>query len=500
MYAPLQPIVQRTQAPSPSSAAAVPAQTPSPAGHDLAGVRVSAEGERAPRGGLLARAFAGGLCDGEVRAERVPRVDLGAAQLRRVMAAARDASDPAARPIPEALRDGSARVAGDHLRIPALPVRDGAPADDLVRAMRGTEARDAAVSIRGSRYSVRLRTNPWHHAVTGELLDPQPEEDGDEHGEVRNFEEHDAVWHAPGRRMQRNRRAPQVFDFEQVNQRDRELRDQVRGQQEDRRRERDAEQQRRRDLADQGIQPDPDASWGAEQAITRAHRASRPDPRRWSQSVSSMHLPLMPNGSWGTPIVSQQRPMNITREHVESFAEEQGLEEPSFLSQPQRHQHAEPTGQMDFLQQMAQAYAEDREDEAPLLALEMSSRGRCDDCEENPEEMGLQGLIVNDPLRRLHAQTPNWVTPKGFPTGFVDEDEEIEPIGLEDEPRLGSPRIPGATKTIKRDRERPPNTRKKKKARSRKPVIKSEHPFDKSGDGPPPPPGSGGMGSAILSF
>jgi hypothetical protein len=495
VYAPHQPIVQRIPAPSPVAATAAPTHAAAPAGHDLAGMRVSPDGEGAPRSGLLARAFAGGLRDGEVRAERVPRVDLGAAQLRRVLAAARGAADPAARPVPDALRNGSARVAGDHLRVPALPVRDGASTDALVEAMRGVEARDAAVSIRGSRYTVRLRTNPWHHAVTGELLDPQPNVNGTpEHGERRTFGEHEAVWHEPGLRPPRSRRAPQTFDFEQVNERDRALRDQSRQQQEDRRREREEEQQRRRELADQGIAQDPDASWGVEQALTRAHRASRPDPKRWSQSVSSMHLPLMPDGTFGTPIVSQQRPMNITREHVEKYAEDQGLEEPSFLSQPQRHQHAEPTGQMDFLQQLALAYGEDREDEAPLLALEMSSRGRCDDCEENPEEMGLQGLIVNDPQRRLHARTPHWVTPKGFPTGFVDDDE-IEPI----RPKKGG--IPGATKTIKRDRvTRTSDKRKKKKPRNRKPVFKSEHPFDKGGGPPPPPPGSGGIGGEILSY
>jgi len=141
---------------------------------------------------------------------------------------------------------------------------------------------------------------------------------------------------------------------------------------------------------------------------------------------------------------------------------------------------------MQFLFDMASAI--ERGESPPLLALETSSRGRCDRCESNPESLGLQGLIVNDPSRRLHEDTPHWELPEGFPSGFVDEDWTAE----DDEAmaRMFPEEESGSESSGKE--------KKKRKRKRQRVAIKSEHPFNKGGGGPQPPPGSGGLGGMLL--
>jgi|GEM_PF-3970075 len=461
-------------------------------GHFLASLPGSssireAGAERGPelcRSNLLQRAFKGKLTAGEVRPRQVPQIDLTPAQLNHLEQTASRIGEPSSRPLPGKLLNGEAQVKNNSIEVPSLfEHNERSNAADLTERLSSQQVKDAAVRISGSRYSLMLRENPWYEAVSGKLMQPQPGGAGSE-GETRSFGEVTAVWHdspppvspAPSQvappeteekmpqmpeakcraqginRPRRSVRPTIPFSFDNVHKHQEELKAAQVAKTTARRQERQQRQQHALDLGKQGVQIDPGASWGMEKALTSAHDAPRP-PERRHQAVSAMHLPYMPDGKWGPPAVSQQRSSKVTGTLLQNWTKRRQLPEPRVLPPPGGHVHAEPTGQLDFLQQMALAFEQGQE--MPLFSLEASSRGRCDKCDSNPEEMGLQGLVVKDPERRLHDDTAHWDAPQGFPEDFTDdfgeivEDESqpaIEPETLQQEEKPGK---------IKGKREKP---------------------------------------------
>lgn len=118
--------------------------------------------------GLLGRAI-----DGKLDAHQItiPKVDksLSMDGLIQLAAGLKRIGNPTGTPIPEGLANGTARIRGRSIHLPALAIGDGS-GRSIARGIAAMHPKDIALQLDSGAYQVRARLNPWIEIAHGSII------------------------------------------------------------------------------------------------------------------------------------------------------------------------------------------------------------------------------------------------------------------------------------------------------------------------------------------